>query len=638
MPSTRSMTQEGFDTQMAGHSLVHFTDHFSMDSEVPSTDGSTSTVSYRLVGRVLFSYSGGEHPNSSNHFTSHLLIGNRTFFYDDLNGVLEELGDTSFIETLSRKDSLWIYHRTTANMWIERMVLPILNSSSTNQPIIIKSPQYIEIHDDLAPSSAKAIKLPISSQDSVLKDEIETFFDALATRNSEPPVKTQTHIRSISWASSNKSDFPLHFTSLWTDSMIGTFGFFPSNDRSKHSYAARVGNHAGGSPVLEWYYGNTFLRGERPRSGTYHLSFEAIGKILNDQADYGGIILQPGSIGPFQWPTRLVSIEEGSNPHWKYTNQVIETALLEAFNCIVDLLCSPTTINPIMVAFKYHWKSLKGGDKVKRTSEWLQDFHLPILPGDGNLVDRMIDKLFTKLKQSDSICPTWVNIDSLVFGPGKLLFLLVVMRVYLERSPQDDDEIARLIVGIPEAKVKPHSSVYKRHYCLLRRTTIPEYVLAATDGDQLPEASQADCLDILKLDASPRHLSQINATISNDIDIQWFDEQPILFIALSNSKNIDEVQYVWGQPTSQGLTTLIPKGRRVISVTNPVIQDMSAVIPDREKLKNLPRPKILARKPFPSVVESKLKRTRVEGTQDDAEMLSGPDVKRLRRSLRNHKK
>lgn len=71
-------------------------------------DISLAGVTYRLVGRQLF------HREDA-HFTTQLLLDNRTFTYDDKtnSGVLINTGDSSEITAASELVTFVVYHRVT---------------------------------------------------------------------------------------------------------------------------------------------------------------------------------------------------------------------------------------------------------------------------------------------------------------------------------------------------------------------------------------------------------------------------------------------------------------------------------------------------------------------------------------------
>lgn len=187
---------------------------------------------------------------------------------------------------------------------------------------------------------------------------------------------------------------------------------------------------------------------------------------------------------------------------------------------------------------------------------------MPLLPGDKQIVDRIVLQLFSALKKVDADkIPHWVDTSTLAFGPGKLLLGLVVIRTYLERSPKDDIKIAHLLVGTREVDPDTNRLVSKRPYRLLRRITIPEYILAASEGDQLP-GNAADPLQIFKITITPKYLSRLklNVTVKNDIEVKWFGELPSAYVALAEETT--EVQYNWDEPDLYQ-TNILTKHRKL---------------------------------------------------------------------------
>ena len=247
--------------------------------------------------------------------------------------------------------------------------------------------------------------------------------------------------------------------------------------------------------------------------------------------------------------------------------------------------------NPVLPAFVHFLQGLKGGNKVEHVREWPSTYRIPLLPGDVLLIENALQELFERIMASqEGVLPSWISLDDLVFGPGKLLLSIVTLRIYLGRKPEDDHEIARLVVGFPVPKPTSDSVRYIRNYHFLRRTTIPEYMMAALQGEPIEDYADADSL--LLLDVLPNDLSRIGATIV-DMDLQWFGEQPLSFLALKNNTDKDEddkerdqntdfqdftneVMYVWPNSTSSNNKRpqpRFPPRKTVTDVTVPPVNN-----------------------------------------------------------------
>lgn len=223
------------------------------------------------------------------------------------------------------------------------------------------------------------------------------------------------------------------------------------------------------------------------------------------------------------------------------------------------------------------------------------------------------------LEGLDSLRP---DIDSSVFGAGKLLLSLVVLREYLERSPQDDDEVARIVIGTKRLDPVTEKLVYKSEYRLLRHVSISEYVLASIEGDEI----QSDSLDILDLSRS--HLSTLGVEIRNDFNIIWNPDSPLAFIALVEG-TLDEVQYPWPQPISAGLV-----GSGTLRKCSDRTDSQSKVPP---AMTEVPRPRMRQRQQETTTgLDHKRMRTSEipQATGSNQETIP-PIPKRLRRSSRN---
>lgn len=117
LPTTSSMLKSELPKILATGNLIHPTLNVSIHSQnVPDTT-SSSAVTYRLIGRVLYKIAQQSKSQSSHHWTAQFLIGDQTFLYDDCwdQGIMKAIGEPSILETQSYLASMWIYHRVTEN-------------------------------------------------------------------------------------------------------------------------------------------------------------------------------------------------------------------------------------------------------------------------------------------------------------------------------------------------------------------------------------------------------------------------------------------------------------------------------------------------------------------------------------------
>lgn len=183
----------------------------------------------------------------------------------------------------------------------------------------------------------------------------------------------------------------------------------------------------------------------------------------------------------------------------------------------------------------------KGGNKVEFVSDFGQKYRLPVLPGDSCLVDPFLERLLLQLTRSKVQA---MEPDTLVFGPAKLLFHLVITREYLERKPEDDAEICRIVIGEKGVDEESGELVYKQQYRIRRHPTIPEYVLAAMEGIS---ESEDDITDIVPLVTVCK--------ISNDLELRWTHGT----LAYVETLDEDKAEYVWSQSRIAGMTSRIRK-------------------------------------------------------------------------------
>lgn len=105
----------------------------------------------------------------------------------------------------------------------------------------------------------------------------------------------------------------------------------------------------------------------------------------------------------------------------------------------------------------YRQQLPKGVEKPQTAVHFHQTYNIPILEGDDDLIQPMLahlkeclthQKLKATVEGSEPL--RVIGDDDLVYGVGLMLFRLVVLRVYMDRSPSDDDEIYRLVIAAVE--------------------------------------------------------------------------------------------------------------------------------------------------------------------------------------------
>ncbi|KAK7676617.1 hypothetical protein QCA50_020431 [Cerrena zonata] len=289
LPTTSLMLKSELPKLLATGNLTHPTLNASIHSQNVSDTTSSSTVTYRLIGRVLYKIAQQSKSQSSHHWTAQFLIGDQTFLYDDCRdqGIMKAIGEPSILETQSYLASMWIYHRVTENAWIERGVETVtVSQAEPNTPpkdaINVESSQ---VQVDCAPSTDEDKTSETHERSATEVEDIEDIFH----------INSPNNLSKMAWSSSDDEEPSFSVsTGTWNDSMLGSFGLFPTNQRSRHVYPSVIIDRDANDPTLpniEWYYGNSYRRGEKPTTRFLHLSLEACGKLLTNQREFGGYYL-----------------------------------------------------------------------------------------------------------------------------------------------------------------------------------------------------------------------------------------------------------------------------------------------------------------------------------------------------------
>jgi len=108
--------------------------------------------------------------------------------------------------------------------------------------------------------------------------------------------------------------------------------------------------------------------------------------------------------------------------------------------------------HPIMKLFEDYLESLgltgrNGGRKsqlitIEASSFGRTVYHVPVLEGDQSLIDDFRSRMKSQIQRDGH------KIDDMyLMGPATMLFNLVILRVYLSRTPDDDLTIYSLVIG-----------------------------------------------------------------------------------------------------------------------------------------------------------------------------------------------
>ena len=268
---------------------------------------------------------------------------------------------------------------------------------------------------------------------------------------------------------------------------IGQYIYYRTRWNGK-IYAAKILDQEDNEyATVQWYPGNIYANGEKPskKAESNRIPIHRCAQAIVDRGHgYRGekvcvyLVLDLlkhtdclWQFGTLRWPVRLC---DTAYELYNYTNPVIQTALEDAFHSIYEILTGKRE-HPIIESWG---KDMKGQGIIspKRAVAWHETFNVSILDGDRSLITPLLDDLLKRLLQlpkgSFSEAVEGISIDSLFQGPGVMLFRLVILRVYLGREPQDDDEIYRLVAPSESKEEQPR-------YDIIRHLTTPEQALAA---------------------------------------------------------------------------------------------------------------------------------------------------------------
>ncbi|KAE9401742.1 hypothetical protein BT96DRAFT_937764 [Gymnopus androsaceus JB14] len=468
---------------------------------MPRHSGKGGTGAVALVGRVVFS--------NGNHFIADILLPHNedlsTFRYDDMR------------VPLSKRD-FFVYRRTSdisvvtsdINALEEAYRIGQISWSKYKNPVFsldeagdaISSPSEFSddaINDMLDPDTTDSSSnhdiehsahkdAPID--DSMDWDEKEEKL-ALDTSGNDPDIKNMTlEMKSITWNQTvilrlvKVVDIVKIVEELLQSCQ---FVMIKTKDiRKCKLYAAKVvswDRNARGL-LLQFYSGNIYSKGEAPAKSTVIWS-------IQDVQGARGNVLPPETLGSLKWP---ISLMEDAVDLYSYENAAISKALNDAQDSITDII-SGTSAHPIVDLFRrwsrlssnkeqfIKWSRLEGKRVLSILNSFRDEcFDYDILPGDYSLSETACIILGHKIQQA----PTQSIIGGLMpsIDVARVLLDLVVVRVYLNRTPEDDIEIYHLARKYKPSESKESCSSLASLGYLKRHLSVPESALAASQSSR----------------------------------------------------------------------------------------------------------------------------------------------------------
>lgn len=148
-------------------------------------------------------------------------------------------------------------------------------------------------------------------------------------------------------------------------------------------------------------------------------------------------------------------------------------ALEDAYPSILAILLQESE-HPVIARLRAKMRG--SGNKIpEKTTRFVSSHHCPILPGDASLLPSIlvdIQRHYLYLIQTREMVKDDIPIHALIHGAANLLFQIVILRLYLNRSPVDDRTIYHLIAGD------------RKDESIVRLPCHAEQAVAACDGAQ----------------------------------------------------------------------------------------------------------------------------------------------------------
>ncbi|KAJ7791820.1 hypothetical protein B0H13DRAFT_2394160 [Mycena leptocephala] len=247
---------------------------------------------------------------------------------------------------------------------------------------------------------------------------------------------------------------------------------------------------------MEWYKDNIYDRTERPLESEFVTTKADCAKHAAADAD---LTYESDNVGCIKWPFDFT--EDAGELH-NYTNPAISATLLIARQPILDIITG-SLFHPIVPDYDLWMASAQELKAEKHANDFARKFFsAAILLGDASLIDPHTEYVLQALSAGilpvqealeGRILPVQEALEGLpidlrrraiIIAP--LLFQLATLRMYLRRTPADDEQIYYLTRSFDQAELQalhPDDPLAgAKRGKVIRNMTVPEIVLQAAES------------------------------------------------------------------------------------------------------------------------------------------------------------
>ncbi|KAJ6579860.1 hypothetical protein B0H10DRAFT_2235559 [Mycena sp. CBHHK59/15] len=398
------------------------------------------------------------YPTAGAKRTSKILIGDTTFYYDDLahRGSLVAQGGADLISTPDSKAVLWLYHRTSK----------IAQSSKSFRDLVSMYNEAKRINSSCARPSPSIIDN--SPPPELPKDPSPV--------NPVPADWAIDPEHSDGWMCASCDESLLNPVAVWSDELIGEYLMFRSRLTGGFYPACLEGLTSTGEVRLKWYRDNIYDRLEIPLETEFLATKQQCANIAAANAD---VTYEKDNVGMIKWPPRLT---EDAQELFGYENLDISDTLLHSRQFILDIIIgSPSALHPIGPDYE-QWM-VTGGElrDVGHANDFVHKFFsAQILPGDASLIGPHTDYVVQSIppdvpaaKDDPATLSEGLRRRATILA--SILFQLVILRIF------NPDEWEKISADDPLYLAKQGT--------VTRHLTDPERVLQAPEessGQNIP--------------------------------------------------------------------------------------------------------------------------------------------------------
>ncbi|PPQ81362.1 hypothetical protein CVT26_014503 [Gymnopilus dilepis] len=332
----------------------------------------------------------------------------------------------------------------------------------------------------------------------------------------------------------------------WDQYMIDEYILLRPEGSTRYFPAKVLGRSSTSQAHLQWYKGNIYQDETEAPEDSLTTSHPGACLIAYFYENYD---YTQDDLGTIKWPIQFFI---DAHNEYGYSNPLIMSALENSFHTVMEIV-SFKVQHPIISLFK-EWKeqmpAARGGSLpylqqlFNVEQEFEHKFDIDILPGDESLIEPFFSEVYNVARSSMDA----ENPDHLAMV-AKILFRLVVMRVYLAKAPQHDSQIYWLSLRKTDSSLSGPTSDITRSGHIVRHKSLPEQAALACFSPEPVHGHipSKQCVNVMKDMAASEAFGHTSSRLHLQPDLETEPHFPIA------QAFIGQDEYVFAATAEAGL-------------------------------------------------------------------------------------